>query len=308
MKLSVLTLVRHRRDHLVNLMKSLEAQQQRPEELVIAWMQPTRERNLPETSFPVQHVMVEGEALPLARARNAAVEAASFEALVFLDVDCIASPGLIARYREALLTRPALYIGEVHYLPADAVRYCDGDGHDNKNGHDKQDSHDGGAIDLDRLSELGERHPARPVLSSWEVRQEPDHGNLWGLSFALMRADHWRAGGMDEAYVGYGGEETDYAWRLAAANIPLYWLGGALAWHQHHPLHAPPYPQLEAIVANARRFHARWGHWCMDYWLGQFRDAGMIDWSPEADDIKILRAPTDQEIDEARLPQSARYC
>ncbi|WP_299256901.1 galactosyltransferase-related protein [uncultured Kushneria sp.] len=291
MKLSVLTLVRHRREHLVNLMRSLEMQQQRPDELVIAWMQPTRECDLPENSFPVHHVMVEGDALPLARARNAAVEAASFEALVFLDVDCIASPELIARYHEALQTRPALYIGEVHYLPADAVRY-----------------HDRGDMDIDRLSEQGERHPARPALSSREVRPEPDHGQLWGLSFALMRADHWRAGGMDEAYVGYGGEETDYAWRLAAAGIPLYWLGGALAWHQHHPLHAPPYPYLEAIVANARRFHARWGRWCMDYWLGQFRDVGVIDWSPEADDIRVVRTPTDQEIDEAQLPSSARYC
>ncbi|GHC30329.1 glycosyl transferase family A [Kushneria pakistanensis] len=300
MKLSVLTLVRHRRDHLVNLMRSLEAQQQRPDELVIAWMQSTRECDLPETSFPVQHVMVEGDALPLARARNAAVEAASFEALVFLDVDCIASPGLIKRYHEALQTKAALYIGEVHYLPADAVRYR-GD-HDSKNGHD------GGDMDLERLTQLGERHPARPALSPHEMRHEADHGQLWGLSFALMRTDHWRAGGMDEGYVGYGGEETDYAWRLAAAEIPLYWLGGALAWHQHHPLHAPPYPHLEAIVANARRFHARWGHWCMDYWLGQFRDAGVIDWSPEADDIKVLRAPTEQEIDDARLPSSARYC
>lgn len=291
MRLSVLTLVRQRRDHLINLMKSLEAQHQRPDELVIAWMQPTRESDLPETSFPVTHVMVEGEALPLARARNAAVEAASFEALVFLDVDCIASPGLITRYHKALQTRPALYIGEVHYLPTDAVRY-----------------RDTGAINLERLSELGERHPARPAIAFDDIRHEPDHGQLWGLSFALMRSDHRRAGGMDEGYVGYGGEETDYAWRLAAAEVPLYWVGGALAWHQHHPLHAPPYPHLEAIIANARRFHARWGHWCMDYWLGQFRDAGVIAWSPEADDIRVLRAPTDREIDEARLPASARYC
>lgn len=291
MKLSVLTLVRDRRDHLVNLMKSLESQQQRPDELVIAWMQPAREIDLPETAFPVHHVMIEGEALPLARARNAAVEAASFEALVFLDVDCIASPALIARYHHALLTRSALYIGEVHYLPADAVRY-----------------EDSGEIDLERLAELGERHPARPALPPQALYHEPDHGQLWGLSFGLRRTDHLRAGGMDEGYVGYGGEETDYAWRLAAAGIPLYWVGGALAWHQHHPLYAPPYPHLEAIVANARRFHARWGHWCMDYWLGQFRDAGIIAWSPDADDIQMLRAPTDQEIRAARLPQSARYC
>lgn len=291
MKLSVLTLVRQRREHLVNLMLSLDAQQQRPDELVIAWMQPEPDDNLPVTRFPVRHVMVKGEKLPLARARNAAVDAATFDALVFLDVDCIASPGLIARYREVLTARPALYIGEVHYLPAKAVRY-----------------HDDGGLDLDRLVALGERHPARPALDEQELRPEPDHGNLWGLSFALMRSDHRRAGGMDENYVGYGGEETDYAWRLAAVDIPLYWVGGALAWHQHHPLHAPPWPHFEAIITNARRFYERWEHWCMDYWLGQFREAGAIDWSPESDRIDVLRYPTEQEITASQLPASARYC
>lgn len=290
MKASALTLVRNRREHLVNLMLSLEAQTQRPDELVIAWMQPEVETDLPKTHFPVRHIMVEGDALPLAKARNAAVNAAAFDALIFLDVDCIASPTLVARYREALIQRPALYIGEVHYLPADAVRH-----------------RTGGTLDLARLAAMGERHPARPAIENDEIRHEPDHGNLWGLSFALMRQDHHRAGGMDEGYRGYGGEETDYAWRLAAANVPFYWVGGALAWHQHHPMYAPPWPHFEAIIANARRFYARWDQWCMEYWLNQFHEAGAIRWSPEAQDLELLRHPTQEEIAAARLPASARY-
>ena len=290
MKLSALTLVRHRREHLVNLMLSLDAQHHRPDELVIAWMQPEPETNLPATQFPVRHVMVEGDALPLARARNAAVAAARFEALVFLDVDCIASPTLIERYHHALRQRSALYLGEVHYLPADAVRR-------------RAD----GTLDRERLARLGEQHPARPAIEADEIRPEPDPGNLWGLSFALMREDHLRAGGMDEEYVGYGGEETDYAWRLAAAEVSFHWVGGALAWHQHHPLYAPPWPHFDAIIANARRFHRRWQRWCMDYWLGQFSEAGAIDWSPSADRIEVLRRPGEQEIAAARLPASARY-
>lgn len=291
MKVSALTLVRNRRDHLVNLMLSLDAQRYRPDELVIAWMQPEPEKDLPTTQFPIRHVMVKGDALPLAKARNQAVAAARFEALVFLDVDCIASTMLVERYRNELINHAALYIGEVHYLPDNAVRYTHG-----------------GTLDWDRLAALGERHPARPALAENEVRFEPDHGNLWGLSFALKRQDHLRAGGMDEAYIGYGGEETDYAWRLAAADVPLYWVGGALAWHQHHPLHSPPWPHFEAIIANARRFHQRWERWCMDYWLKQFSDAGAINWSPQADRIEVLRHPTSGEIAAARLPASARYC
>ncbi|MCS2610407.1 glycosyltransferase family 2 protein [Halomonas dongshanensis] len=291
MKLSVLTLVRHRREHLINLMKSLDAQTQAPDELVIAWMQPAPERDLPATRFPVRHVMVEGDVLPLAKARNAAVAAARFEALVFLDVDCIASPRLVERYGAALRSRAALYLGEVHYLPADAVRL-----------------NEAGALDLGRLAALGERHPARPAIAENATISEADHGQLWGLSFALLKEDHHRAGGMDEGYIGYGGEETDYAWRLAKAKVPLYWIGGALAWHQHHPLYAPPWQHFDAIIANARRFHARWGRWCMEYWLGQFRDAGAIDWTPDSPRIDVRRQPSDADIAAARLPDSARYC
>ncbi len=42
---------------------------------------------------------------------------------------------------------------------------------------------------------------------------------------------------MDTGYVGYGGEETDFAWRLEAAGIPMAWVGGAVAYHQHHAVH-----------------------------------------------------------------------
>ncbi|WP_447555013.1 glycosyltransferase family 2 protein [Vreelandella sp. EE22] len=290
MKISALTLVRGRRQHLINLMRSLNAQRHPPDELVIAWMQPAPESGLPTTRFPVRHVMVKGEALPLACARNAAVNAASNEALVFLDVDCIASPTLVERYRQALSAGAGLYIGEVHYLPDGAV-------------HTLAD----GELDLERLHRLGERHPARPAIEVDEIRPEPDHGNLWGLSFALTKEDHRRAGGMDEGYQGYGGEETDYAWRLAEADVALFWVGGALAWHQHHPLYAPPWPHFEAIIANARRFYARWGRWCMDYWLNQFTEAGAISWSPQARRIDINRRPSQQEIDNARLPASARF-
>jgi len=282
--ISVLTLVRDRRAHLINLIHGLNAQQEPPAELVIACMQADIERDLPDTAFPVRQRRVAGDALPLARARNEAAAAARHEGLVFLDVDCIPSPALVGRYRAALAREAALYMGEVHYLSAGAVRL-----------------NAAGTPDFDRLDALGVDHPARPTIGADRIVAEADPGRLWGLSFALTHADHDRAGGFDEIYEGYGGEETDYAWRLAAAGIPFYWLGGARAWHQHHPLYRPPYPHFDAIVANAQRFHARWRRWCMDYWLGMFRDAGLIEWSPAASEIRVLRRPCAQEIEQARL-------
>lgn len=109
---------------------------------------------------------------------------------------------------------------------------------------------------------------------------------------------------MDETYVGYGGEETDLAARLAEAGLPTFWVAGARAYHQHHPVHVPPLQHFSAILANASRFRARHGRWCMTYWLDQFRAAGLIAWDAEAPAIRLLRSPSADEIAAALRPDA----
>ncbi len=268
--ISVCTLVRGRTAHLARLLEGIAAQTRRPDEVVIAYMQPDAPTGLPDPGVPVRAVFVHGDPMPLARARNEAAATARGDTLIFLDVDCVPAPSLVARYAEVLAAAPGVYLGEVRYLPAGATP--------------------------DRFDAVARRHPAKPALAGDEVRPVPSHGELWGLSFALPRSAWDAAGGMDEGYVGYGGEETDFAWRLAAAGVPMAWVGGAIAWHQHHAVHIPPLHQFDHILRNATRFRARWGRWCMDYWLGQFAAAGLIDWSPEADAIVVRREPTGAEI------------
>ncbi|MFJ7437553.1 glycosyltransferase family 2 protein [Methylorubrum thiocyanatum] len=280
---SVLTLVRGRSDRLRRLMGGLARQSLSPRELVIAWMQPERAPDLPDPGCPVRHLHVPGEPMPLAAARNRAAEAASGDLLVFLDVDCIPSPGLVAAYADAARAERGLFLGEVLYLPPDAA--ADG-------------------LDPATLDRLGRAHPARPPVPASGLRREPDAGQLWGLSFALP-AEAWRAvGGMDETYVGYGGEETDLAARLAEAGLPTFWVAGARAYHQHHPVHVPPLQHFSAILANASRFRARHGRWCMTYWLDQFRAAGLIAWHAEAPAIRLLRSPSADEIAAALRPDA----
>ena len=282
---SVLTLVRGRADRLRNLMRGLTRQTVRPRELVIAWMQPEPEPDLPDPGCPVRHLHVPGEPMPLAAARNRAAAAASGDLLVFLDVDCIPGPTLVSAYTDAAATERGLFLGEVLYLPPDAIT-------------------GGTAPDSAVLDRLGRAHPARPLLPGSGLRREPDAGQLWGLSFALP-AEAWRAvGGMDERYVGYGGEETDLAARLAESGLPTFWVAGARAYHQHHPVHVPPLQHFEPILANATRFHARHGRWCMTYWLEQFRAAGLIAWDAEAPAIRVLRRPSAPEIAAALRPQA----
>ncbi|RYY08680.1 MAG: glycosyltransferase, partial [Alphaproteobacteria bacterium] len=168
MQTSVLTLVRGRRDHLTQLMNGLSRQRSKPSELVIAWMQPEPLEDLPDPGCPVRHVMVAGDALPLAKARNRAAEVAKGELLIFLDVDCIPSPGLVSAYKTAAASRNGLFLGEVLYLAAGASQQ---------------------PLDFAELDRVGVTHPSKPAVPSTGVRVEPDVGQLWGLSFALRRQD-----------------------------------------------------------------------------------------------------------------------
>ena len=276
MSVSVLTIVRDRAAHLANLIAGLDRQSRRPDELVVAWMQDTADP-LPPASFPIRSIVVPGDPMPLAAARNRAAAAAAGAILVLLDVDCVPGPSLVERYL-ATAADADVRLGDVLYLPPGDLS----------------------SIDYARLDRIGTRHPSKPDLAFDEVRATPDHGELWGLSFALSAAAWRAAGGMDERYVGYGGEETDFGLRLAAAGLTMAWVGGARAYHQHHPVSVPPLQHFDAILLNARLFRATWGRWCMDYWLGQFAARGFI--GIDRDRIDVLRHPTDAEIDAARDP------
>ncbi len=284
MSVSVLTLVRGRRDHLVNLIAGLAESTVQPDELVIAYMQDAPFADLPRTDFPIRAVFVAGADMPLAAARNRAAAAAIGAQLIFLDVDCIPSPTLVARYAQTAVSPGGIRLGEVFYLPAAALER---------------------GLYWRRLDAVGMRHPAKPPIAVDDVRPTPSHGELWGLSFAIAAADWARAGGMDERYVGYGGEETDFAARLERAGVAMWWVGGARAYHQHHVVHTPAYQHFDAIVRNARLFRATWGRWCMDYWLGQFAERGLIAW--DADTITVLRKPGTDEIAGSRMPPEVLF-
>jgi N-acetylglucosaminyl-diphospho-decaprenol L-rhamnosyltransferase len=195
---------------------------------------------------------------PLAAARNRGAEealAGAAELLIFLDVDCIPGRGLVGEYAAAAArigSQVSALCGAVGYLPPlDGRR----------------------AYTEDELAQLGVEHPERTV-----TRSEASHDmNLfWSLSFA-MTAVHWRSvGGFDERYIGYGGEDTDFAQKMAAASGRLLWVPRAVAYHQHHESNDPPLQHVASVVRNANTFHARWGWFPMLGWLREFERLGLV--------------------------------
>lgn len=199
--------------------------------------------------------------LRLAAGRNRGADMAisrGADLLVFLDVDCLPHPELRARYESAASRSadPTLLCGPVTYLPEGVLP--------------------GGPAEADRFLAP---HPARPAppVGTIEAAGDDQWDLFWSLSFACTPATWAAIGEFDEAYEGYGGEDTDFAQRAALAGATLAWVGGAHALHQFHPTSTPPWQHLDDILRNGRTFARRWGRWPMTGWLAAFAEAGAIE-------------------------------
>jgi GT2 family glycosyltransferase len=280
---AVITLNKGRRPHLTRLLEGL-GRGPLPDACIIVEMG-ADDAPLPALPFPVERVPFAHAGLPLAAARNAGRRAATADTLVFLDVDCIPSAGLVAGLSRAVAARDGLVCCEIGYLPAGAVQA------------------DWREADLERL---GLPHPVRVFPTAGAVAPAPQAGLFWSLAFAVRAATYDRLGGFDEGFTGYGAEDTDLAFRADAAGVPILFLGGPKAYHQHHPGYDPPLQHFRDIVANASRFHARHGIWPMDGWLDGFARLKLIasDWRAG---IVVLRDPTSDEMAAARLPDARPF-
>ena len=257
-ELAVVTIVRGRLDHLARQQAALDLQASEHQRVVVQMGGPSVTETLAGHDVTLVQLTADCDRLPLAAARNAGVAASATDAVLLLDVDCIPSPSLLERCQDALTEVGGVVAGPVGYLPAGATS---------------------STMTTETLASSAIAHPARPVPAPGELMREDRYELFWSLSFAVARADWDRVGGFCEDYRGYGGEDTDFAFKVRRAGLPFHWVGGAWAWHQHHDVSDPPREHLADIVGNALVFHRRWGCWPMTGWLKAFADEGLLDWS-----------------------------
>lgn len=198
--------------------------------------------------------------LPLAAARNLGVSLAlqaGPRLLLLLDVDCVVAPSALQHYLRASAEAPnALLAGPVTYLAQGVTP----------------------PPDLTKLAELRNPHPARPAPPPGTLIRHADHNLFWSLNFAVTPQVWERIGGFCLDYNGYGAEDTDFAWQARSEGIEFVWVGGADAYHQHHPVSSPPVEHTADIVRNAVIFQRRWGSWPMGGWLESLEALGHITW------------------------------
>lgn len=270
MRTAVITVAAGRHAHQRRQHQGLAEGSELPHRYVVVAMGDPELANVISTRAPTPETVdlpTVGPRLPLAQARNLGARhalASGADLLIFLDVDCIPGPSLVARYRQVAMSRRhrySLLCGSVAYLPAPIA-----DGYP-----------------LTELGSLAGPHPARPAPAADEVVDDGDHTLFWSLSFAVTATTWRRIGGFCEEYAGYGGEDTDFGQLARQAGVGLCWVGGAMAFHQYHPIEDPPLGHLDDILRNATIFRDRWGWWPMGGWLTAFEQRGLIHHDPRLD-------------------------
>jgi GT2 family glycosyltransferase len=272
MSTAVVTIVSGRHEHLRRQHEGLAASTLTPDHyIVVAMGDPLAGWNPRDPEATVVHLDTPGR-LPLAAARNLgarrAIEAGA-DLVVFLDVDCIPSPAMLQRYTDAAADHPhTLLTGAVGYLP-ETTDYSR----------------------PERFAEIGHVHGFRPRPLDGDVEQgRPEL--FWSLSFAVTPGTWNRIGGFHEGYTGYGAEDTDLGMTARDAGVPVCWVGGAEAFHQHHPTHDPPVQHLHDILGNGRTFARRWGFWPMRGWLDDFVARGLVHLDPVTGDYSAAPSQT----------------
>lgn len=264
-RVGVMTLAHRRHGHLHAQHRSLARGSHLPDDYLVVAMDDDaiEEQDHHGLRRRVLKLPGHGAGLPLAAARNqgaASLLEAGADVVVGLDVDCLAGPELVACYADIVTREPTvLWSGPVTYLdPPPPEGY-----------------------DLAALATLDDPHSARPAPDPGTVLRGADPDLFWSLSFALSSAAWTRIGGFCEQYVGYGGEDTDFARTAAKAGIGCGWVGGARGYHQFHPVSCPPVEHLDDILRNAATFRQRWGEWPMRGWLADFERLGLISCAPD---------------------------
>jgi GT2 family glycosyltransferase len=267
MRLAVVTIASGRRSHLERQHAGLARSTVRPDDHIVVamddpelatWAPDARPTAGPPAGPPpfVAEIGASRDALPLAAARNLGAALAferGAEVAVFLDVDCIPHPAMLERYADAASRHPgSVLTGSVGYLPDDVD-------------HSRPEAYD----------EVARVYGFRPNPAPGAV-ERGRHDLFWSLSFAVDRATWARLGGFFEGYRGYGGEDTDLGMRARELAIDLVWVGGAVAYHQHHPTEDPPVQHLDDILVNGALFRSRWGFWPMRGWLDAFERLGLV--------------------------------
>lgn len=268
---TLITIVSGRANHLHNLLEGVRQSSIRPDEIIIVGINETPSLEaFKELPIRLLSLEFEGGYLPVAKARNYGASQASFDHLIFLDVDCIPSGSFFEQILLQGVANPTLIMGTPRYL---------------NSGIDRD-------FKVSDLEEISCHHPHRPEVNGIITAQ--DYMLFWSLAFYVPKQLFEELGGFDEKYTGYGAEDTDLSLKLRETTGFKLMLSEATVYHQQHPVYSPPVHQIDSIIQNAKIFYAKWKFWVMDNWLAEFQKMGLIHWELEGNYLEKIKEPTEE--------------
>jgi glycosyltransferase involved in cell wall biosynthesis len=229
---SVIVSTYRREDALLAVLAGLSRQHDRNFEVIVA-----DDGSGPETAevvaratsewpgLAISHVRQEDDGFRLARARNLAVRAARGDRLLFLDGDCVPRPGFVGSHRHCVPGRATCGRRCLLSEPATAAWLDDPTRSARSTGFWLRRRLAG---DVNRLPFLADPWFAplgRPC--SWKRFRGMNHG--------VHRRDYLAVDGNDQAFVGWGFEDSDLAIRLQNSGVRLVPAGlGSTVFHLWH--------------------------------------------------------------------------
>lgn len=215
-------------DYLARVLAAVTAQVSPPNEVLVAddGSGPETGRVISEWSarqaFPTAHVRQPHEGFRRSRILNQAVAQARAQYIVFLDGDTVPHPAFVSDHRQ--LARPGTFIQGHRALVRQRAAAWFGLG---QFARDRRH-----AFWLGQLE--GIKHAFRwpwPLL-----RTRTDLRGIRGCNLGIWREDLVRVNGYNEAFVGWGREDSELATRLMNSGVQrLDIRGRALCYHLWHP-------------------------------------------------------------------------
>jgi len=208
LKISVVVTTYNNPDALVRVLEGLMFQERRPDEVVVA-----DDGSGPETAqlvfdfskgatFPVKHVWQEDHGFRAARARNEAVKQSSGDYIVFMDGDCVPEMHYIEDHES--LAEKGYFVQGTRVLLDELASIAFGPETANSMGDVLKiilSGHIGNAHHLIRM----------PFFPAW---RSTSMKGIKTCSFGIFREDVMAVNGFNEAFVGWGREDSEFAARL----------------------------------------------------------------------------------------------
>jgi GT2 family glycosyltransferase len=201
-------------EQLARTWRALRGQTLLPTEVVIADDGSTVVPSAPRGGPPTTVVAQPDLGFRAAAARNLGAAHCCGEILVFLDADTVPAPDFLRQLtRRVAQCRDVVAVGrrrhaDLRGLPVDADP--------------------AGAVELDEPAWLRDGYAGTADLLAADGRS---FRFVISAVMACRRALHEELGGFDERFVGYGGEDWDFAYRAWNAGAVLVHEPGAVAWH-----------------------------------------------------------------------------